>query len=408
MQSRADQPFASPLASSGEASAFDLVLVGGGLQNALIVLATLHHRPETKIALVEQEDHLGGNHTWSFLEHTLSVSVRKWLEPLVSFRWPAHTVRFPGLHRSFSEPYASILAGDLHTVIATKLDETPGCRLFLSTRVTGLDEHTVRIADQHPLTGLQVVYSPGPRETHGFHCGFQKFVGLELVLSTPHDLQTPVLMDANVSQTDGFRFFYLLPFTPHRVLVEDTYFSPDPGLDEQRIAGEVLTEARRRGFVVADIVRREKGVLEMGWKDDRAEEKSSVLVGGVRGGFFHPGTGYSIPVASQLAETVACAVGQPGFWEAIAKLRQEIAHKNRYFFFLNWMLFRLSKPSARRNIMQRFYAQMAPDTILRFYGHDLSTGDKLRLLFKRPPSLRQFRLPGTKNPPTTSTPHGAA
>ena len=62
---------------------FDLALIGGGLQNAVILLAALHHRPESRILMVEREERLGGNHTWSF--HTAAVTEQEWpfVEPLV-------------------------------------------------------------------------------------------------------------------------------------------------------------------------------------------------------------------------------------------------------------------------------------------------------------------------------------
>jgi len=44
----------------------DYLLVGGGLQSALIALALLQREPTPSIAVVEREPLLGGNHTWCF------------------------------------------------------------------------------------------------------------------------------------------------------------------------------------------------------------------------------------------------------------------------------------------------------------------------------------------------------
>ena len=46
--------------------AFELLLVGGGLQNALIALSVLDRRPNASLALLEASEQVGGNHTWSF------------------------------------------------------------------------------------------------------------------------------------------------------------------------------------------------------------------------------------------------------------------------------------------------------------------------------------------------------
>ena len=45
-------------------TALALALIGGGLQNGLIALATLAARPSARIALFERGPTLGGNHLW--------------------------------------------------------------------------------------------------------------------------------------------------------------------------------------------------------------------------------------------------------------------------------------------------------------------------------------------------------
>ena len=49
-----------------ETTDFDYVLVGGGLQSGLLALAIRHHHPDARVALIERERQIGGNHTWSF------------------------------------------------------------------------------------------------------------------------------------------------------------------------------------------------------------------------------------------------------------------------------------------------------------------------------------------------------
>ena len=44
----------------GGMDGFDLILVGGGLQNGLIALAVRSRWPHARIALVERGDHVGG------------------------------------------------------------------------------------------------------------------------------------------------------------------------------------------------------------------------------------------------------------------------------------------------------------------------------------------------------------
>ena len=135
--------------------------------------------------------------------------------------------------------------------------------------------------------------------------GYQKFVGQELELASPHGLDRPVLMDATVDHSDGFRFFYLLPFEPDRVLVADNRFTNEPSIDLEAFRAEIEAYAGRAGWTVRGVAREEQGVLPMPWTFGQSFADGGVLEAGYGGGWFHPGTGYSLPVAARLAEAVA-------------------------------------------------------------------------------------------------------
>src|SRR5262245_27635475 len=91
-------------ALAAEGTAYDCVLVGGGLQNGLLALAILAERPDARIALVERADHLGGNHTWCFHAGDLPPSATQFVGPLVEQRWPGYEVSFPGNRRTIESP----------------------------------------------------------------------------------------------------------------------------------------------------------------------------------------------------------------------------------------------------------------------------------------------------------------
>jgi hypothetical protein len=48
-----------------EATRFDCLFVGGGLQNALIAMALLEHRPQARFAIIEQESQVHVKLWWS-------------------------------------------------------------------------------------------------------------------------------------------------------------------------------------------------------------------------------------------------------------------------------------------------------------------------------------------------------
>jgi lycopene beta-cyclase len=69
-----------------------------------------------------------------------------------------------------------------------------------------------------------VIDGRGARRNEHMAIAYQTFVGQEVQLSAPHGLHAPLIMDARVTQQDGYRFVYVLPFSADRLLIEDTHY----------------------------------------------------------------------------------------------------------------------------------------------------------------------------------------
>ena len=376
-----------------ESCRFDLALVGGGLQNALIFLAVLHHRPESRILLIERDHRLGGNHTWSF--HTAAVTELEWpfIEPLVVARWPRHRVIFPEHERSLAQPYASILSDRLDEVVRQRFTDHPACGLVTGVAATEVEANEVRLADGRSFSADLVVDARGPdRLAVQGATGYQKFVGLELRLERPSPVAEPRLMDVTVPQTDGFRFFYVLPFGERSVLVEDTYYSDSPKLDRDHVREEIFAYARRLGLVVAGVDREEAGVLPIPLGHATPASKTSPLVAGYQGGWFHATTGYSFPIALRLARHIATRAPRQVFDGDYVRMAREHSRQTRFALILNRMMFHAFSPEHRYSPLSRFY-HLPESTILRFYTLTTTPLDRARVVVGRPPlgfSLRRL------------------
>lgn len=361
----------------------DIALVGGGLQSGLIALAVAHQQPRARITIIESSELLGGNHTWCFHRGDLADSARAWVDPLVVHRWPAWDVRFPNLRRTFDTEYSAITATRLDEVVTRTLLRRPGCAVLTGVTAESIKEGQVRLSSGETVRAALVVDARGPVPLAG-PCAYQKFLGLELELSEAAPFTNPMVMDASVEQHDGFRFVYALPFSPTRVLIEETYFSDGPELDEELLAARALSSASSMGLRVSSIVRTERGVLPLPltWRPvDRAQRP---LVAGYRGGFFHPTTGYSLPQAARVAEQIAA---QPLSARPSASFRAMVAHHDqqaRFAVLLNRLLFRATLPQKRRDVLGRFH-ELPLTTVLRFYALRLTRLDRTRILCGRPP-----------------------
>jgi lycopene beta-cyclase len=223
----------------------------------------------------------------------------------------------------------------------------------------------------------------------GLTMGWQKFVGRELRFRSPHGRTRAMIMDAAVDQSDGYRFVYCLPFDEHRMLVEDTYYSTEPALDLARVSARIADYAVAQGWDVGCVERQESGVLPVvtgGSLGRLWSAGPSVARLGLRGGFFHPTTGYSLPDAVANALLLA---GQRDFASRalFALFRREAERRwnaRRFYRLLNRMLFHAAPPERRYCAFEHFYRLERP-VIERFYAGRSSPVDKLRVVSGRPP-----------------------
>jgi len=385
-----------------EPQVFDLILAGGGLANGLLALRLRQRRPELRILVLEQGERLGGNHTWSFYGTDLSAAQLAWVMPLVEYRWPGYEVRFPGLQRRLPTSYQSLTSAHFHDVVTAALGES----VRTGARIRAIQADGVVLDDGERIKAAGVIDGRGFTASPHLLLGYQKFTGQIVRLHEPHGLLHPVIMDAEVAQQDGYRFMYILPLAPDSLLIEDTRYSDDAGIDRRLDHKAIGDHARARGWRIAEHLREETGVLPImlaGDVDAYLRTAGGIPRSGLRALLFHATTGYSFACAVRLAEHV-CALEDLG----TASLLREIDRHTRkhwreqaFYRLLNRMLFRASRPQERWRIMHRFHGLPA-GLIERFYAGRTTLADKARILCGKPPvrvtaALRCLRAPGPEN-----------
>lgn len=399
---------------------YDYVLIGGGLQSGLIALALRYRQPDARVAIIERDSQLAGNHTWSFHASDMTGDTETWIQPLLQHHWPAYDVHVGGMQKRIGIGYHSISSDHFAAVVSEAARASGGClKVLLDANVVHASADSVTLHDGQSIRARCVIDNRGPRtpkrcnqklsnqklsdnvfegvQRDKFPGGFQKFWGFELSLPADWHHANPVVMDDRIDQADGFRFLYTLPFQTRRVLVEDTRFSDTPTLDRSECFLEVDRYLRRVtdgkwGIENCEIVREESGVLPMPYRGSYPSGDGPTLAGGYRGGWFHAATGYSFPLAIQFADWVS----QTPIEQLSEEIKQQAAkHRSRASFarFLNRLLFVLVKPETRYQIFRRFYRVLPEHRIARFYGHRFTALDAARIIIGIPPlGLRPIRF----------------
>ncbi len=365
----------------------DCILVGGGLSNALIALGLLRARPDLDILILERGASIGGNHTWSFHSSDIEAENMGLVAPLIVYSWPDQEVRFPQFTRILDTGYNSVTSDRLHDIVCERL----GGSVRFGCDVTDVGANVARLATGEEFEGALVIDGRGMLRDGAWKLGYQKFLGLEVELEAPCDQPRPIIMDATVAQIDGYRFVYTMPFTPTRLLIEDTYYSPTAALDTDRLETDVRAYAAEKGWRIKEVLRREAGVLPIVLWGDISRlwgefDAAAPARAGLRAYLFHPTTGYSLPDATRLAALIAGLrrLDTQTVAAAVRRMSEQAWQSRTFYRMLNRLLFLAAKPHQRVDVMQRFYT-LPEDLVRRFYACSITSVDKAKILIGRPP-----------------------
>jgi lycopene beta-cyclase len=366
----------------------DVAIAGAGLAGSLLALALAARHPALDVRLIDSDHRIGGDHVWSFFGSDIADADRWLLTPLIGHAWRDYDVAFPAHRRTIAATYYSIESARLDQVVRQALPERA---LLLDRKVLATSTTAVVFADGDRIEAKGVIDARGAGDVSALDLGWQKFVGRLLRVPGGHDVARPMVMDATVSQIDGYRFLYCLPFDAERVFVEDTYYSESPTLNVRSVARRIDAYAAQRDWQgVEDAGHQERGVLpvamggdfETYWKAGGAR----VAKVGMRAGLFHPTTGYSLPDAVRSATAIAAQTDFSGL--GLHGLTHDLARTSwdgrNFYRLLDRMLFRAAEPEERYRVLERFY-RLDPRLIGRFYAGHSTMSDKARVLVGKPP-----------------------
>jgi lycopene beta-cyclase len=201
-------------------------------------------------------------------------------------------------------------------------------------------------------------------------------------------------MDATFPQQDGYHFLYVMPFSSDHLLIEDTCFSNTPDLDRALIRHDIMAYLQMHNWSMTTILREESGILPMPWHWPYTDQSlKGPIAAGYNGGWFHPATGFSFPVAVRLTQTIARLHSLKLYGHhALHALWTSHQKQARFARLLNWMLFNVIRSEERWRLFKKFY-QLPEKTIERFYALQITHSDQARILLGQlPRGLRWLRF----------------
>ena len=361
---------------------YDVILVGIGLANGLIALKLQQKYPNMSILLIEKNKKPCGNHTWSFHASDISLEEYFWIKPLIKYSWTHYYVRFPEYTRKINSHYYSISSKRF----ADLLKKIFGKKLLTDTEVLHLTSKTVQIKNGHIYKAYTIIDGRGYESNNSIINSFQVFLGQEWQLKYPHHLDAPILIDTNVNQKESYHFIYTLPLSKTRLLIEDTHYTNNYKLKKKQACSNIEFYAKKQKWKLDKLLNEEHGILPITLTGDIKSfwQNKKIPVSGLRGGFFHHTTGYSIQFAIHLANYIAKNITSS---EKLRKIIKSFSYKiwqhQRFFRILNRIFFLAVPIDEQWKIIQKFY-KLPEHIISSFYSCKLTFFDKIQILTCKP------------------------
>lgn len=191
------------------------------------------------------------------------------------------------------------------------------------------------------------------------------------------DPETITMMDFAGDGKNNFDFFYLLPFSKNKALVEFTVYSVDPITEES-----LETELRKYLSKLTNnqdykIVFRETGIIPMSTQVNPKLNSERIIPIGTNGGWTKASTGYTFHTIQknciQLVENL-----ESGNFKGL-----NILKPSRFKFYDNILLNIVHKwPERLQDLFFNLFETSKAEIVLRFLNEDTGFGEELKMLSK--------------------------
>ena len=342
---------------------FDYIIIGGGCAGlSLAYELEIHEKLKDKtLAIIEPREEYKRDKTWSFWKvatHNFDDCVKK--------NWENFSVNIPG-KTNYLEcknfPYQSIDSGLFYEKIKSKLKKNENIFFFKN------------IEDVNTQNSL--VFNSVPIIEKNYLNLWQHFCGVEI--KTDNDIFDEKifnLMDFDCEQRESVHFFYTLPYTKNRALVETTWLSKmndNSQKDyENQINNYIKNNLKIKNY---EITYKEEGAIPLFYPLNK-NEKNKINIG-TAGGMTRLSTGYTFSNIQEHSKYIRENI------DNISNAKKfEI---DRKYQFLDEIFLRVleKNPEKMSDVFFRMF-KTSPKTVIKFLSNKSNFLEDLSIIFKMP------------------------
>ncbi len=373
---------------------YDVAILGGGLAGLSLAVRLAEPRfAGLRVLVVESRTQYTRDRTWSFW----SVQPHPFQEA-VACSWKRWAVTTDDRHVVRAAPgiaYDSIPADRLYKMALLRLRAAPQVTLHLGAEATAWeDDDAVFVQAGVETWRCGVAFDTRPIAGVRRQGLTQIFGGMEIETSeNVFDPGVAVLMDFRTPQASGAHFTYMLPSTPTRALVEDTWFAPS-GLQppDHRVAVRSYLRSHY-GVDTFTVLFSEQGALPMdpAFQPGRGRR---LLRFGVAGGAMRPSTGYAFNAIQAQCDAMANAL-------AAGNMPIAVPARPAMVRMMDHVLVDLvsRQPDLAPHIFSRLFDRCPPGALIRFLNDVARPADFVAVAAAipfRPTILAAMRLAAEK------------
>jgi len=342
---------------------FDYIIIGAGCAGlSLAYELNLHKKLDNKtLAIIEPREEYSRDKTWSFwkvIDHNFDDCVKK--------TWKNFSINIPKKTKHLeciSYPYQSIDSGLFYEKINNKLKENKNIFFFkdlneINSKNSFIFNSVVSIKKDH-------------------HSLWQHFCGIEIEAQDDFfDDQIFNLMDFDCEQRESVHFFYTLPYSKTKALVETTWLSKMNNTSQMDYDNQLKDYIEKHlNLKNYKIIYKETGAIPLFYPSYEIE-KNKINIG-TAGGMTRLSTGYTFLNIQEHSKFISENI------ENILKIKKfEISKK--YQFLDNIFLRVLSKnPEMMPDIFFKMF-KSSPKTVIKFLSNKSNFLEDLSIILKMP------------------------
>ncbi len=342
---------------------FDYIIIGGGCAGlSLAYELEVHNKLNNKtLAIIEPRLEYKKDKTWSFWKvtsHNFDDCVKK--------SWKNFSINIPGKINHLecnNYPYQSIDSGLFYEKINIRLKKNKN--IFFFKNLDDIDKKNSFIFNSVP-------------EIKKNHLNlWQHFCGIEIETEKNYfDDSIFNLMDFDCEQRESVHFFYTLPYSKNKALVETTWLSKMND-NSQKDYDNQLKNYLENHLNLKDykISYKEEGAIPLFYPVNK-EIKSQINIG-TAGGMTRLSTGYTFLNIQEHSKYIRKNI------ENISNVKKYEIHK-KYQFLDEIFLRVLDKhPEKMSNIFFDMF-RASPKTVIKFLSNKSNFFEDLSIIFKMP------------------------